>query len=71
MYFSDKKENESMGIIKTESDLFDMDILEEEEQLVVEREIMMSILGKFIDDKDINSISIDSDVNNDTQIKES
>jgi hypothetical protein len=39
-----------MGILKTDSELFDLENLEEEEKLVVEREIMMSVFGKFVDD---------------------
>jgi len=43
-----------MNYLKTESEDIDGEIydLEEEEQLIVEREIMMSLLGKFIDNNE-------------------
>jgi len=43
-----------MNYLKTESEDVDGEIydLEEEEQLIVEREIMMSLLGKFIDNNE-------------------
>tara|TARA_B110000285_G_scaffold233985_1_gene309430 strand:- start:1004 stop:1165 length:162 start_codon:yes stop_codon:yes gene_type:complete len=43
-----------------------MQNLQEEEQLVVEREIMMSIFGMFVDSSgfNLNDISIESETNN-------
>ena len=59
--------------METESDLIDFDILDYEEQLIVEREIMMSVMGKFINDKVANNsnlTSIESDLTNEHQSEE-
>ena len=52
----------------------DFSALDLEEQLIVEREIMMSIMGQFIDDKNDanhNFISIESDLSEKVKITES
>ena len=56
-----------MAVLDDESDLIDFNVLDYEEQLIVEREIMMSVMGKFINDKDDkggNLTSIESDLTN-------
>ena len=60
LYFSEDGKYQSMQGNHSECDELDFNNMHEEDQLIVEREIMMHIFGKFIQDQDDFNLNVAS-----------